>query len=538
MKDSLIHLVQRLLKTNAIYFDKDELEFQIQSHPSYPSLHAVTGVLSHFNIENVAVQVPLDLETLQQLPDCFIAQLNKENSKHLVVVERKQLKYEVYSTEHKKEILTSKTFLEQFTGIVVAVEKPEGNKIKRSTSKIGEYIGIGLLVVLAAFLMFNATVSLYNMVYLLLSILGVIISIAIVKQELGIKTTIGDAFCSGADTKKDCNAVLSSKGAEIIKGYKLSDFGVVYFSILTVVTFIQITNPTLSFLASLLVIPVTLYSLYYQSVILKTWCLLCLSSVGVLWLQALIPLIAKKNLTAFTTNEAVVFGIIVITLTIAWFYIKPLITEVTNLRKDKIEAVKFKRNFELFKTMLNKTPELHTKIIESQEIILGNQDSPLEIIVVTSPFCGHCRPVHKQIHEILQKFKAHVNVKIRFNVGVQDENSAAVNIVTRLIELYKEEGEHKCLLAMTDIYENGNHKQWLNTWGACTNKTEALTELKKEYNWCKNNNIHFTPEILINGRAFPKSYNKGDLILFIEELEEYSYDNLNRADAAVAMQTV
>ena len=27
---------------------RDELEFQLLSHPSYPSLHAVTGVLDHF----------------------------------------------------------------------------------------------------------------------------------------------------------------------------------------------------------------------------------------------------------------------------------------------------------------------------------------------------------------------------------------------------------------------------------------------------------------------------------------------------------
>lgn len=520
MKDSLIHLVQRLLKINEIYFDKEELGFQIQSHPSYPSLHAITGVLSHFNIENVAVQVPINLETLEQLPNCFIAQLNEENSKRLVVVERKKLKYEIYSTEHKKEILLKEAFLKKFTGIIVAVEKTEGPLVKASSSKIGEYIGLGVLVVLAAFLVFNTAVPVYNIVYLLLSITGIIISVAIVKQELGIQTTIGDAFCSGLDTKKDCNAVLSSKGAEIIKGYKLSDFGLVYFSVLTVVTFIQIANPVLSFLVALIAILITLYSIYYQYAVVKKWCLLCLSSVGILWLQALIPILAKKDLNAFVLNDVIVFAIVTIGLWGVWSYIKPLVLEVNSLRKDKIEGVKFKRNFELFETMLNKSPQLNTSIAESQEIIFGNPNSKLEIIVVTSPFCGHCKPVHKQIHDILHKYNDNVKIKIRFNIGTQDQDNEAVKIATKLIEIYREEGEYKCLLAMNEIYENGQYKNWLKKWGSCTQKESAIIELEKEHSWCKSNAIHFTPEILINGRSFPKAYNRADLILFIEELEE------------------
>ena len=78
MKDTLLNLVQRLLRRNQISFDKEELSFQIQSHPSYPSLHAITGVLDHFNIENVAADVPINTRTLLQLPNCFIAQVNTE----------------------------------------------------------------------------------------------------------------------------------------------------------------------------------------------------------------------------------------------------------------------------------------------------------------------------------------------------------------------------------------------------------------------------------------------------------------------------
>ncbi len=125
MKDTLINLVQRLLKRNQISFDKEELSFQIQSHPSYPSLHAITGVLDHFNIENVAADVPANAETLLQLPDCFIAQINTDQGNDLVSIEKKGLNYTIFNTENKKEKISEDNFLKKFTGIIVAVEQTE-----------------------------------------------------------------------------------------------------------------------------------------------------------------------------------------------------------------------------------------------------------------------------------------------------------------------------------------------------------------------------------------------------------------------------
>ena len=77
MKKPLINLVELILKNNEISFDNKELIFQIQSHPSYPSLHSVTGVLDHFNIQNIAVEVPVNSETLVELPESFIYQPTK-----------------------------------------------------------------------------------------------------------------------------------------------------------------------------------------------------------------------------------------------------------------------------------------------------------------------------------------------------------------------------------------------------------------------------------------------------------------------------
>ena len=360
------------------------------------------------------------------------------------------------------------------------------------------------------------------MAYLVLSIVGIITSVAIVKQELGLKTSIGNAFCSGADDKKDCDAVLTSKGAEIIKGYKLSDLSVLYFSGLTLLTLAQIANPAISYTISLLAIPVTLYSIYYQYAVVKKWCMLCLSIVGVLWLQAAVPLITNTYITTFVPTSFVAFGIVASLTWLAWYFIKPLVAEVTELRKEKIESVKFKRNFTLLNSLLHKSPQLYTQIENSQEIVFGNPNSALELTIVTNPFCGHCKPVHEHIDEILHRYANNVRIKIRFNINTENKDGDAVKITSRLIEIYHTQGSEACLKAMDAIYGGEKPVKWLETYGTCTQQEVYIAELEREKNWCANNAINFTPEILVNGRSFPKEYNRTDLILFIEDLEESS----------------
>ena len=153
LKTSLVDLVQKLLERNKISFDKTELAFQIQSHPSYPSLHAITGVLDHFNIENIAAEVPANTETLQQLPDCFIAQIKEPDGQQLVVVEKKHPACTIYTTKNKKQSCSETEFLKKFTGILVAVEKPENNPKPSHTNH--KYIALSIISLFTFLLLYH-----------------------------------------------------------------------------------------------------------------------------------------------------------------------------------------------------------------------------------------------------------------------------------------------------------------------------------------------------------------------------------------------
>lgn len=520
MKNQLSVIVSKLLTNAKIPFDKNELIFQIQSHPSYPSLHSITGVLDHFSIENIAANVPINIETLKQLPCNFIAQLKDDNGQSLVNVNVSKEDYTVISNGNKKEKLNAKQFLEKFTGIIVAVEKPERTVSNISSKRqIRNFLIVAIVTLLAA-LLYIFNVSIINISYLLLSFIGTFISIAIIKQELGLETVIGNAFCSGGTEKKDCDAVLTSKGAEILNGYKLSDFSLFYFTTLTITSLLQINQLNISAILSLFAIPVVLYSFYYQYFIVKKWCLLCLSIAGVLIVQS--PLLFLSDFVVYNLGltEMVLFITIAFAVILSWIYLKPMLFEVNKHRKEKINFLKFQRNFDVFNTMLNKANTFNTKIDTIEEITLGNLNAKLEIVVITNPFCGHCKPVHKVIENILSKYENDVKIVIRFYINTDNIESNGVKVTTRILEIYKNQSKKETLSALHDIYNEMETNLWLEKWGTCIDVEKQIFVLKEERSWCTNNNINFTPEILINGKAYPKQYQRPEMLYFIENLIE------------------
>ncbi len=524
MKDTLTFLVQKLLNHNHIPIDNEELSFQIQSHPSYPSLHAITAVLDHFSIQNMALSVKANAENLSAFPSAFLGQIQLEDDNELALVIVKNQQYHIQFSKDKKEILSQTQFLKRFTGIILGVDNDSIEEKVVDLKQTYLYVLFSLAMLSLASLIYFAGISLQSTSLLFLNLVGAYISFSILKQELGLESTLGNAFCSAQSEKKNCNIVLASKGATLYKrlDIKLSDLSLVYFVGLTL-SIILYTIQGISLYSiyyfSLLSIPVTIYSLYYQSSVLKQWCPLCLGIVGILWLQTTLAFITLTPLTipsiSLTLCLPLIIGLIV-TLSI-WLFLKPFITSYIKLKKLKISHYQFKRDFDVFQALFNKSARYYDTTFAG-EIILGNPKASLNITIITNPFCGHCKAVHTLIEDILKRYQNKVKLSIRFNIDTQDQQSDLVQITSRLLEIYHQEGQLKCLTALQDIYIHKTATEWLTRWKPCAFPEYYIPILKQSRKWCLENNINFTPEILINGQAFPSKYERPDLIFFIEEL--------------------
>ncbi|WP_299678399.1 vitamin K epoxide reductase family protein [uncultured Dokdonia sp.] len=526
MNNSVIYQVEQLLRLNKIAFDKEELAFQIQSHPSYPSLHAITGVLTHFNIDHLAMVVPATEEVLEQLPTTFLSCMKIEEDQLFGVVVKKGNSLVAYYDAKDKKEYSKEEFLQYFTGIIVAVEKEETDR-PSVQNKNATYLRTGLLAGLGFMLLgllYQAQLTFAAISYGSVALLGVLISAVIIKQQLGMETSIGNAFCSDTNTSKNCHAVLTSNGATLF-GIKLGDLSLIYFiglSLSVIALSILDYAMTPLYILSFMAAPITLYSIYYQYAFAKAWCPLCLIIVAVLLLQTGIGIFQINDVVQI--NALLIVGITFAITLLGWLFIEPIFLASKRLKRANIDFTKFKRNFTLFETLLTQSSKKQTHINNVSEIVFGNLQAPLSIVVFTSPFCKHCKSVHTLLEDILKSYGNLVAITIRINANTDNKESDIYKITSRLTELYHTKGQDQCLQAMHDIYEEMATDTWLSTWGTCEQEDMYHQTLVDQQNWGTENGINFTPEILINGYAFPSAYTREDLKYFIEELHEFSQE--------------
>lgn len=528
MNQPIAYLLGRLVKSCDITIDPSELEFQLMSHPSYPSLHSITGVLNHFRINNLAVELPVDEESFSQLPNFFFTRITDEEGAHFVFVQKKENECDITFDKRKIRSLSIPDFISRWTGIVVVVEK---SNLETPVEKVNAPLYTNLLFYSALLTIlaipFVISPSLMSVAYFLLCALGIVLSGMIVMQELGVKSAALDKFCGKENSSTSCDEVINSNGSKLFGIVKLSQAGLIYFSGLAICWLLfSLTGSDIKslFWPTMMAIPVTIYSIYFQLTKVKKWCLLCLSVVLVLWVQNAIAI------GWWASDEQYSFQLVeIIEIMICFLFSAVLIDVVLSgikntqmLKELKIEHIKFKRNYNLFGALINQSSTLSTQI-DAKEIVFGlaDQVAPLEIVIVTNPLCGHCKSAHELVEPLLRRFNDKIKLCIRFNVRTTHPEELSVKIARRLLEIYHTESEATALAALHDAYGEVQHQAWLDKWAEYSGDT-YLEILKEESNWCEQNGINFTPEILVNGRSFPNDYERMDLLYFIEDLIEES----------------
>lgn len=530
MQDSLFTIVQTLLHKNKIPFNKEELKLQIKSHPSYPSLHAITGVLDHFGIENMALDIPQNEEVYKQLPKHFIAQLKNEKGEHILFVDKNNATVKLNYTDGKREKINKTDFLKQWTGIVVVVDEKEelNTSTNNSLTKSIKYLPILLLVAVLGFMLFNkATFSLFNVSHFIASTIGIYVSVLLVKHELGINSETVEKLCNQTE-KTSCNAVLNSKGANLFGLFKLSDVSFVYFASLTFAWLLFYMTATAvvfntMILLSLAAVLLVAYSVYYQAVVVKKWCPLCLVTASVLLCQSLLAYFLNPFNFPLKLNGFLILTISLLSITVLYSYIKPILSSKLDLDKTKIDYLKFKRKFSLFNSLYSNNTYLNTNITSLKEIIFGNKNAKTKIVIITNPLCGFCKATHQAVDKLLKNPTNDIKVTIRFNINTENKSDTSYQIATVLLNLYQKD-VIACREAMHQIYTDGvDVNKWLDSYKHyITNSQFNILDAEKQ--WCLDNNINFTPAVYLNNREYPKEYELSDLSFFMDELIEEQND--------------
>jgi uncharacterized membrane protein len=526
MTQNFINVFQYLKKEN-ITIDRNEFSFQIQSNPDYPSLLSIVDTLSFFNVKNAAIRVPF-LE-IELLPDYFIAMLNEDNDKPTIetlpcFIERKDNTF--FCTQDNKTVSISKEKLElRWFGIVLLVEKPETEEIlfKRKNTFSWFLSFLFLISFLAVLLQFED--NLQTQLFFIFPALGILFSIATLKDLFGTKSELLNSFCN-MTTSTSCSTVVGSTKWKIFEIVNFGDLSIVFFAaqILGLLVFL-ISKDAIAYFAiqkALLLasIPVLFLSVYYQKFVEKKWCPLCLAIIGIIISELCFVLFLQRSVFEISSKAILNFGFIFVSIALTWSSLKKLLTQQKELKEFQLKGKRFMRNYEIFKNNLLASNQIELDLIQSRPILLGNTNARLKIIVLTSPFCSHCAEVNAIIKEILDKHRDKVCFDIRFNFSSEFGGEKSKIIHQQLVAIYYEKGEEAFFKALQSWFENKDEKKLNSLVINEDNELKINSVLEKQFNWNQKIGMTYTPAIIINQFVFPKQYERNELIHFINELSE------------------
>ena len=508
------------LKNENISIDQNEFVFQVQSHPDYPSLLAVSDTLSFFNIQNGVIRV--SFSELALLPDCFVLLLKeKESSSQLYYIEKKGEDY-LYLNNSKFESISIASLESRWDNVVLLVEKSETEK--ESFRKKNKLFWVLPLLCFSLFIItifqFNETVA--TKLFFMFPILGFLFSIAALKDLFGTKSELLNNFCN-ITTNTSCSTIIDSEKWSVFKLIKFSDLSILLFTsqFFALLLFIFSGNSgdffSIQKLLLLSTTPVIFLSLYYQKFVEEKWCPICLVIISVITFELIYIFFIQNINFNISTTSLIIFGLVYVFATLIWFILKDILIQLKELKEFQFTGNRFMRNYEIFKSVLLSEEK---KELAFTPIILGNKESNTEIAIITSPFCSYCKDAHEIIEKILVSNRKNLKIKILINTDIDSQTEEEKMFFRSLISIYIEKGEEFFIEALSYWFKIKSLKDWGSIYNSTFDSEKIDPIYKLQNQWCIKENSFQTPSIFINGYRYPKSYDRKNLSFFINELVE------------------
>lgn len=509
----MVSLVKKYLEINHFSNQKEAFEDLFQSHPNYPSVFAITDTLDMLSIENVAIKVPK--EQLIELPESFLAVFKGD----LSLVSKSTSSIKIKTQKGENNFLSFEEFLADWNGIIIAIE-PNGTVVNTDSKINTKWLIFSLpLFLLIGLSIFYNEYRLSDLIFLGSSIIGVVISVFIVQEKIGINNQIISKFCN-INPNASCDSVIKSNKGEINRWLSFSDLPLIFFgtSVWSILLGPYNSIVLIGYLC-LLSIPFIVYSIWIQKVEIKKWCMLCLAISFLIFIQAIVWYFTDQFTLNFTFSNFFPFVFLLILTSSIWFGVKPILENMIKAESSLKELTKFKRNFSLL-DFLSKKIEVVDGFSKLQGINFGNKEAAVKLTIIISPSCGHCHKAFEESFELVSKFPEKIFLNVLFNVNPENNDNPYKVVVERLMAINYAKPE-KIAEAISDWHI---HKIGLEAWNLKW-KIDAISmkvhqQIQQQYNWCLENEFNFTPVKIVNGKLFPNEYEITELKYFINDFSE------------------
>ncbi|HEY4109553.1 vitamin K epoxide reductase family protein [Puia sp.] len=520
----------RLLK---VKITASSIKRSIEENPHFPSLLSLTETFSRYHINNKAFEIRA--ENLDRLEPPFIAYLKlpKVGKDFVLVTGISGSSVEYLYKDRKAHTISKDEFLQKYQNVVWIAEPDEQSGEKDFARKLGQekaarnkrlvWTAGVVLLMLTAFVanLSGGNIFAFTSIAILKGI-GTASAVLLIVYENNKENAFAKNICR-AGRQMNCDAILNSKASKI-GGISWSEVGLFYFastSMLLLFPNIDLKEK-IGWLAVLnaCAVPYTIFSIYYQSVVAKQWCPLCLTVQSVLLgelIWSAFNFWAAPNPSFFPTAFAMPFAgirlIYVLLLGIvilAWYGVKPLIKSANNANSFESAYKRLQYNPEIFKGLLQQqaaAPEGWQQL----GINLGNPAAPNTILKVCNPYCGPCAKAHRHLEEML-KNSDEVRLKVIFTAPNDEQNRSTI-VVKHLLQIASEGDPAKTQRSLDDWYlgENKDYEAFAGKYPLSQNKADVGSQLEAMSKWCEDAGITSTPTLFMNGFQLPEGYGGEEL---------------------------
>ncbi|MDD4757111.1 MAG: vitamin K epoxide reductase family protein, partial [Prolixibacteraceae bacterium] len=439
MEDNAVFVLQKAVQQLKIEVNKESIKEDLLSNPYYPSLKSICDTLKKYNVEYYPLR--LTIEEIKELEMAFIAHSDQGGGRLVFVKEIKNNKVTFFVSEEKIETRDFEDFSKLLSGAVVLMQAKEdsgehGYKTKRQNEIINKSLLPLGIVSIITWIIFNLS-SISNILgfqpgyifggLIATKITGLVASVFLVLHELKVHTPIVDKICR-FNSKTDCDTVLNSNASKLFGWINWADAGLIYFTgtLLFLSTATESYSLWILSLISAMALPYPVFSIYYQAVKTKKWCPFCLLVQLVLIAEFILLFPLIKTVSISVTNLLTITVSFLVPASL-WFIFKSRFTNLQQYEKIKYSYLSFKRNPQIFKSLLQNNEFIEIAPTRNS-LILGNPEASITITAFLSLHCGPCKNAFIQFENLLENCQD-VNVNAIFSVHDDEQSKKLINSI-------------------------------------------------------------------------------------------------------------
>jgi len=258
-------------------------------------------------------------------------------------------------------------------------------------------------------------------------------------------------------------------------------------------------------------IPVIIFSISYQLLIVKKYCPLCLGVISML--VADVILLFTVYHFSFVLPQSYSLLLLSSTLSVvlfAWSVIKPFLMNWEQLKNFEIKYLHLKRNPLVINALLADNEEYDIRTI-FKSVRITNSDTSIVITEVINPYCNPCKHAFQKIEHLISVSNGQCpSIQFVFLTQTKDKENSMTKTAMHLIALAEHNNPELMKEALSEWYRIMDYEKWSTTYPVMLEESH-LDTLKNHAKWAAENNIQATPTTFVNTKMLPSNIEISDL---------------------------